>query len=90
MWVTRNGLSLTDTTAAERSKAAKVEDYSVRKKLADKTRANTHSSVPEGKAAKLKNKEFESQLGKLQAELVKVQLWVQHKGLQAPTKTTSG
>ena len=54
----------------------------MRKKHADKTKANTHSSVPEGKAAKLKNKEFESQLAKLQAELVKVQLWVQHKGLK--------
>jgi polyphosphate kinase len=31
---------------------------------------------------KLKNKEFESQLAKLQEELVKVQLWVQHKGLR--------
>ena len=54
----------------------------MRKKPADKTTANTHSNVPEGKAAKLKNKEFESQLAKLQAELVKVQLWVQHKGLK--------
>jgi polyphosphate kinase len=32
--------------------------------------------------AKLKNKEFESKLAKLQEELVKVQLWVQHKGLK--------
>jgi polyphosphate kinase len=31
---------------------------------------------------KLKNKEFESKLAKLQEELVKVQLWVQHKGLK--------
>jgi polyphosphate kinase 2 len=54
----------------------------LRKKSVDKARAKTLSSVPEGKTAKLKNKEFESQLAKLQAELVKVQLWVQHKGLK--------
>ena len=34
------------------------------------------------KPTKLKRKEFESQLAKLQEELVKVQLWVQHKGLK--------
>jgi polyphosphate kinase 2 len=80
--VTRNGLSHADTTAAERSTAAKVEDYTLRKKPADKTTAKTHSNAPEGKPVKLKNKEFESHLAKLQAELVKVQLWVQHKGLK--------
>ena len=31
---------------------------------------------------KLKRKEFEQQLAKLEAELVKLQLWVQHKGLK--------
>ena len=31
---------------------------------------------------KLKNSEFESKLAKLQEELVKLQLWVQHKGLK--------
>jgi polyphosphate kinase len=31
---------------------------------------------------KLKNKEFDKQLARLQEELVKVQLWVQHKGLK--------
>jgi polyphosphate kinase 2 len=36
----------------------------------------------EKNSAKLKNKEFESELAKLQAELVKMQLWVQHKGLK--------
>jgi polyphosphate kinase len=35
-----------------------------------------------GKPPKLKNKEFENQLEKLQEELVKLQLWVQHKGLK--------
>ncbi|MBV8357700.1 MAG: polyphosphate kinase 2, partial [Deltaproteobacteria bacterium] len=34
------------------------------------------------KPVKLKNKEFEKQLSKLQEELVKVQLWVTHKGLK--------
>ena len=48
----------------------------------DKTKAKTHSSASDGKAAKLKNKEFEGHLAKLQAELVKVQLWVQHKGIK--------
>src|ERR1700746_911702 len=52
------------------------------KESADKTNAKAHSSVADGKAAKLKNKEFEGQLAKLQAELVKVQLWVQHKGIK--------
>ena len=39
-------------------------------------------SRSEGKAVKLKSKEFESHLAKLQAELVKVQLWVQHEGIK--------
>jgi polyphosphate kinase 2 len=34
------------------------------------------------KPGKLKNKEFERQLAKLQEELVKVQVWVTHKGLK--------
>ena len=54
----------------------------MRKKTADKTAAKTPSRVPKGKPVKLKNKEFESHLAKLQAELVKVQLWVQQKGLK--------
>ena len=45
-----------------------------------------HTDVPpvplRKKPAKLKNKEFEGRLAKLQEELVKVQLWVQHKGLK--------
>jgi len=52
------------------------------KESADKAKAKPHSSAVEGKAAKLKNKEFEGHLAKLQAELVKVQLWVQHKGIK--------
>ena len=54
----------------------------MRKEPSDKTKAKTHSSASDGKAAKLKNKEFEGHLAKLQAELVKVQLWVQHKGIK--------
>jgi polyphosphate kinase len=34
------------------------------------------------KPGKMKNKEFDAQLAELQAELVKLQLWVQHKGLK--------
>src|SRR6201993_5311444 len=52
------------------------------KETPDRTKAKTHSNAPDGKAAKLKNKEFEGQLAKLQAELVKVQLWVQHKRIK--------
>ena len=35
-----------------------------------------------GKPDRLKRKEFEKRLAKLQAELVKLQFWVQHKGLK--------
>src|SRR6201993_5015122 len=52
------------------------------KETPDRTKAKTHSNAPDGKAAKLKNKEFEKQMAKLQEELVKVQLWVTHKGLK--------
>ena len=68
--MTRNGPSHTDTTAAERCMVAKLEEYSLRKKPADKTTARTRSSAPEGKTAKLKNKEFEGHLAKLQTELL--------------------
>src|SRR5215468_4781206 len=34
------------------------------------------------KRAKMKNKEYEEHLKKLHAELVKLQIWVQHKGLR--------
>ena len=54
----------------------------MRKKPAGKARAKFASSMAEAKGGKLKGKEFESQLAKLQAELVKVQLWVQQKGLK--------
>ena len=39
-------------------------------------------TVSKNRPAKLKRKDFEERLAKLQAELVKVQLWVQHKGLK--------
>ncbi len=40
------------------------------------------STVSKNRPAKLKRKDFEKRLAKLQAELVKLQLWVQHKGLK--------
>ncbi len=43
------------------------------------TKTKRASSRPK---PKLKRKEFEQQLAKLEAELVKLQLWVQHKGLK--------
>jgi polyphosphate kinase 2 len=52
------------------------------KKSASGAKAKAHTDALAGKAAKLKNKEFESQLAKLEAELVKLQLWVKHKGLK--------
>jgi polyphosphate kinase 2 len=54
----------------------------VREQSTNKSNSKILSSPSEKKSAKLKNKEFESQLAKLQAELVKVQLWVQEKGLR--------
>jgi polyphosphate kinase 2 len=44
----------------------------------DKKRASAASGKPD----KLKRKDFEKRLAKLQAELVKLQAWVQHKGLK--------
>ena len=52
------------------------------KKPTDIAKALPLSSAGRGKAPKLKNKEFERQLAKLAAELVKLQLWVKHKGLK--------
>ncbi|SRR5579885_991241 len=40
------------------------------------------AGVAKGKAPKLSRNEFEKQLARLQAELVKVQLWVKHAGLK--------
>ncbi len=47
-----------------------------------KDNSKADSGDSKEKSAKLKNKEFERQLTKLQEELVKVQLWVTHKGLK--------
>src|SRR5215467_7224702 len=54
----------------------------LRKRPTGKAKAKPSSTATGQKAAKLKTKEFESHLTKLQAELVKLQLWVQHKGLK--------
>src|SRR5689334_12007439 len=40
------------------------------------------AAVAGEKREKMKNKEYEEQLKKLQGELVKLQLWVQHRGLR--------
>ena len=54
----------------------------MRKQRSNKARTKTLSNVSQGKPAKLKNKDFESELAKLEAELVKLQFWVQRKGLK--------
>jgi polyphosphate kinase len=52
------------------------------KRAGNKRKKTDASSASDGKPAKLKNKDFETELAKLQAELVKLQLWVKHKGLK--------
>jgi polyphosphate kinase len=47
-----------------------------------KDNSKTASGDSAQKPGKLKNKEFEKQLAKLEVELVKLQLWVTHKGLK--------
>jgi len=54
----------------------------VREKSTNDSSSKTLPSPSEKKSAKLKNKDFESELAKLQAELVKLQLWVLEKGLK--------
>jgi polyphosphate kinase len=44
--------------------------------------ARDSSTKADEKRAKMKSKEYEEQLRTLQGELVKLQLWVQHKGLR--------
>ncbi len=51
-------------------------------KTTDKRGARGASSGAKEKPAKLKKENFNSQLAKLQVELVKVQLWVKHKGVK--------
>ena len=49
----------------------------------DRKRAKTPGSLASSnRPAKLKRKDFEKQLEKLEVELVKLQLWVQHKKLK--------
>ena len=52
------------------------------KKPRQKKTANRGAASEPGRLEKLSNKKFEAHLAKLQAELVKLQLWVQHKGLK--------
>ncbi len=51
-------------------------------KSKDKRPRKLPSAVSRNRPEKLKRKDFEERLAKLQAELVKLQLWVQHKGLK--------
>jgi len=48
----------------------------------DKAKAKPPLKTPGQKLPKLKNKEFENQLTKLEAELVKLQFWVKSEGLK--------
>jgi len=54
----------------------------LRQKRSHEKKAKPVSNSPKTEPVKLKNKEFESQLAKLEAELVKLQLWVKYKGLK--------
>jgi polyphosphate kinase 2 len=55
---------------------------SVPKPLKRKQKKTPGSEGSSNRLAKLKRKDFEERLAKLQAELVKLQMWVQHKGLK--------
>jgi polyphosphate kinase len=59
-----------------------LADQPTNKKNSDSKKIKTGSHASNERPAKLKNKEFESRLETLQEELVKLQLWVQHKGLK--------
>ena len=54
----------------------------MRKNPTDKAQAKRVSKSPGQKPSKLKNREFEEHLAKLEAELVKLQFWVKDKGLK--------
>jgi polyphosphate kinase 2 len=54
----------------------------VPKSLKRKQNKTSHSDASSDSRPALKRKDFEKQLGKLQAELVKLQSWVQHKRLK--------
>jgi polyphosphate kinase 2 len=64
-----------------RQMAAKRSDAGRAAKAARKG-AKAAAPAPDEKREKMKNKEYEAHLKKLQGELVKLQLWVQHKGLR--------
>jgi len=53
-----------------------------RKKSVNRAKPVSSSIEVQVKPGKLKNEEFAKHLAKLQAELVKLQLWVKHKGLK--------
>jgi polyphosphate kinase 2 len=61
--------------------AAKKTDQGAGAKAARKSAKGAAAGAKE-KREKMKNKEYEEQLKKLDAELVKLQLWVQQKGLR--------
>jgi len=65
----------------ERQMAAKKGDAGRAAKAARK-RAKAAAPAADEKREKMKNKEYEGHLKKLQGELVKLQVWVQHKGLR--------
>jgi polyphosphate kinase 2 len=46
------------------------------------TKKTAAAAAPDGKRDKMKNKEYEEHLKKLDAELVKLQLWIQQEGLR--------
>src|SRR5215472_19342738 len=64
-----------------RQMAAKKGDAGRVAKAARKG-AKGAAPAPDEKREKMKNKEYEAHLKKLQGELVKLQLWVQDKGLR--------
>jgi polyphosphate kinase 2 len=64
-----------------RQMAAKRSDAGRAAKAARKG-AKAAPPAADAKREKMKNKEYEAHLKKLQGELVKLQLWVQHKGLR--------
>src|ERR1700746_2272670 len=61
--------------------ATKRTDRGASGKTARKS-AKTPAAAAREKPEKMKNKEYEEHLKKLQGELVKLQLWVQHEGLR--------
>ncbi len=62
--------------------AAKRTDAGSRARSGAKHAKGGTVAAADGKRDKMKNKEFEQHLKQLHGELVKLQLWVQHKGLR--------